>query len=65
MAATTIVINFPNWPNETVICTEAEADLPSVVLIDGRNMSEEQKKALLQARNEFIDQVRASIAARR
>lgn len=61
MSATTIIIAFPNWPNETVICTDAEADLPRVVVIDGRNMTEEQKKALLQKRQEFIAEIKANI----
>lgn len=62
MAQTTIIFNFPNNPNETVIQTDVEPPLPRVVIInEASDLSEEQIKAILDARAALIEQIRACL----
>ena len=64
MNHSTIVIAFPGWPNETVISTWTDKSASGVILLDGANMTEAQKQALIDAHAGFVEECLASIASR-
>ena len=61
----TIVIAFPGWPNETVISTWVDRPAPRLIVIDGENLTTEQKQELIDRHAEFVEEVLANIAARK